>query len=230
MADDDTKLISRANSIAAGLRYYFTGKPCPKGHIAKRFVSSRACSACEAERADKKELQQREYRKRPEIKQAKAEYNRQYHAARRGKITEEERVRQRAATKRWRLNNLEKARELDRQYAFKARDRRREYGKRYQALYPERAATKERNKRALKRLNGGKHTVADVEQILKAQRNRCGCCRIKLGKKYHVDHIIPIARGGSNDRRNLQILCAPCNHSKYSRDPIEFMQSLGRLL
>lgn len=29
-----------------GLRWYFTGKPCPQGHIAKRSVSNSECRAC----------------------------------------------------------------------------------------------------------------------------------------------------------------------------------------
>lgn len=50
------------------------------------------------------------------------------------------------------------------------------------------------------------------------------------GLKYHVDHIVPLIAGGSNDRSNLQILCQPCNNSKSSKDQIEFMQSRGMLL
>lgn len=34
----------------------------------------------------------------------------------------------------------------------------------------------------------------------------------------HIDHIIPIARGGSSDLENLQVLCASCNSSKYTAD------------
>jgi hypothetical protein len=34
----------------------------------------------------------------------------------------------------------------------------------------------------------------------------------------------------TNDKYNLQLLCAPCNLSKRAKDPIEFNQSLGLLL
>ena len=36
----------RAEAIAKGLKWYFTGKPCRKGHIAKRQVSSKSCWEC----------------------------------------------------------------------------------------------------------------------------------------------------------------------------------------
>lgn len=37
---------SRAEAIASGLRWYFTGKPCKYGHIAKRSVSRYYCFEC----------------------------------------------------------------------------------------------------------------------------------------------------------------------------------------
>lgn len=40
------KVISRVDAKAQGLKHYFTGKPCSRGHIGKRFVSSFACVAC----------------------------------------------------------------------------------------------------------------------------------------------------------------------------------------
>lgn len=33
-------------AVAAGLVRYFTGKPCPHGHIAERYVAGRGCVAC----------------------------------------------------------------------------------------------------------------------------------------------------------------------------------------
>lgn len=37
--------MSRAEAKAAGLKRYFTGKPCPKGHVAERYVNG-TCYEC----------------------------------------------------------------------------------------------------------------------------------------------------------------------------------------
>ena len=40
---------ARAEAKARGEKHYFTGKPCPQGHVAKRLVSSKCCTVCAAE-------------------------------------------------------------------------------------------------------------------------------------------------------------------------------------
>lgn len=77
----------------------------------------------------------------------------------------------------------------------------------------------------------GSYTAADVADILKMQRGRCAECRRRLpANRRHVDHIQPLARRGTNYRRNLQIMCARCNQSKGAKDPLEFARQQGRLL
>lgn len=94
----------------------------------------------------------------------------------------------------------------------------------------ERAKAALAKRRALKAAAGGSFTQGDIERIRRLQRDRCAICRKKLTRDYHIDHITPISRGGSSYPANLQLLCPPCNHRKHARDPIDYMQSLGRLL
>lgn len=63
-----------------------------------------------------------------------------------------------------------------------------------------------------------------------AQRKVCHWCGIRCAREFHVDHIIPLAKGGAHEVTNLCIACPSCNLRKAARDPIEFAQSLGRLL
>ena len=47
------EIVTRREAMALGLKRYFTGKPCPHGHIAERFLSSGTCVTCVRERFDR---------------------------------------------------------------------------------------------------------------------------------------------------------------------------------
>ena len=49
-------------------------------------------------------------------------------------------------------------------------------------------------------------------------------------KRIGIDHIVPLAKGGSDGPENIQLLCAHCNRRKSAKDPIVFMQENGFLL
>jgi 5-methylcytosine-specific restriction endonuclease McrA len=123
--------------------------------------------------------------------------------------------RKRASELSWRLENKEHIKGM---------------GRKWRAENPDKNAVKQRNYLARKRGATGTHDANDVSSIHDRQKGKCACCGVKLNKKYHVDHIVALANGGSNWPNNLQILCEPCNLSKGAKDPIEFMQSRGRLL
>src|SRR3546814_6382348 len=52
--------------------------------------------------------------------------------------------------------------------------------------------------------SGGEFTAEDIDAMLAAQKKKCWYCGTKL-TAYHVDHRIPLARGGSNGPENLVI-------------------------
>lgn len=85
-------------------------------------------------------------------------------------------------------------------------------------------------RRARKRSAEGMYTADDTVRIKALQRSMCAACEIRLDDKFHVDHIKPLAKGGSNWPHNLQLLCEKCNHEKHAIDPILFMQRRGFLL
>lgn len=99
--------------------------------------------------------------------------------------------------------------------------------KKYRRANPDkvREFSKRRKGRKLDKLAYG-----SLPRIRKAQRNKCAICRASLRDGDHIDHIVPLARGGKHVARNLQLLCQHCNLTKSGRDPIDHMRSLGRLL
>lgn len=103
------------------------------------------------------------------------------------------------------------------------------YMRAYVRANPEKFAEYHNRRRARKLAAGGTHTAADIKRLYELQRGKCAACRCDL-KKYHVDHVIPLSGGGSNDRLNLQLLCQTCNQRKGARDPVKFMQEQGYLL
>lgn len=150
--------------------------------------------------------------------------------------------------RKWRLQNIErlkaekKAHYLKNRealirkavdWARKNKDKRRETVKRYDSANPETQRAVKANRRAKER-NAGMLTKTATKRMvvdLKAlQRGLCAACRIKLDEAYHLDHIVPLAAGGTNERKNFQLLCPYCNRSKGAKDPLTFMQSKGFLL
>ena len=53
----------------------------------------------------------------------------------------------------------------------------------------------------------------------------------KIDKKdYHIDHIMPLSKGGRHTISNLVVSCPTCNLQKNAKDPYQFAQERGRLL
>lgn len=125
----------------------------------------------------------------------------------------------RAASRTWAIANLQRKRLTDlnwrRQNVEKVR------------LFKR---VSEHTRRAIKRASSGQYSARDVVVLYRKQKGHCACCRAALGKRYHIDHIMPLYLGGDNGKFNIQLLCPTCNMRKSAKHPVSFMQENGYLI
>lgn len=170
--------------------------------------------------------EKREYDKayRAKNKERLAAYERERYAKNREEYLERSRDR--------RQSNPGRIAEYMRQYYLENRIIAKERVSKRRKENPGIRSAERRNRRA--RAANGKHTNADVMVIFSAQKGLCANCQAKLLKsgagKFHADHIMPLALGGSNWPENIQCLCPACNLRKQAKDPIIWAKENGRLL
>lgn len=231
MADD---VISRADARAQGLKYYFTGIPCKHGHVAPRSTKNLGCKTCSYERnkaytrKNREHCRRRDQEYKDKTRSHSNELARKRYAANPTKFVDK--------TKRYYDANGDKVRKRRKAYHHRiypvdecVRKQAVERSAQWAKDNPEKRRAQLLKQKARRRSAEGSHTGDDILEILKLQKGRCAYCRAKL-TKYQVDHIIALANGGTNFRKNIQIACGPCNRTKSDKDPIDFARSLGRLL
>ena len=65
-------------------------------------------------------------------------------------------------------------------------------------------------------------------EVLNRAKHRCELCGAhETQAALHVDHIVPRAKGGSDELSNFQALCISCNTSKRDRDDTDFREVLA---
>ena len=80
------------------------------------------------------------------------------------------------------------------------------------------------NKRRKSIASSGTHfSYDDVGFLWNKQNGNCHYCHSSL-KDYgwHIEHVIPLSRGGSNSSENIVLACVTCNLSKGSKTPSEW--------
>jgi 5-methylcytosine-specific restriction endonuclease McrA len=183
---------SRAEAKALNQKHYINGKPCPSGHVGKRYASTGTCVEC--------------VRGWTRGQVANGYFKGNYEKTRDGKLAvmrvryEATKAQRLKEAREWARKNPEKRRLISRSY--KARRRAQE--------------------------SGGIST-AELGRWIRAQKKVCYWCSKRCAKSFHVDHYVPLARGGKHDAENLVIACSRCNLTKSARDPLAFARTVGRL-
>ncbi len=182
-------------------------------------ISLKACSTCKMEKPIEcfsKKISNKDG-KNTQCKECKNEYNKSYRHA-----------------------HPEQADIYRQKYksSLEAKEKRAEYGARYYRENKEHRPKPNadlvriynQSRKARKNGDGGKLSKGIVKKLFALQLGKCPSCGCRLDKKSHLDHIVPLARGGRNEDSNMQLLHAICNLKKAAKHPVDFMQERGFLL
>lgn len=191
-------------------------------------------------------------------KEKSREYSKQYHIKR--SLDDAFKDAAKIRTKKWRENNPGKYTEYFREYAEKNNEKLKKYRdeffkinkeviraraskwlkenrekanetkRAYRKLHPEDHRRDKHNRKAKERNNGGTLSKGISKRLYELQKGLCPCCFLPLGDDYHIDHILPLALGGTNTDNNIQLLRAGCNLKKNATHPVDYMQGRGFLL
>lgn len=202
---DDTREAQRlrAEAKGAGSAYFFTGRPCKRGHVCERFVSNGACLACATALS-------RASRRRDPIKHRG--YVRGYRERNPGKFDESGRL--------WRKRNRSHLATYNRRWGKANPDKIKQY---QQARHARKRGSGGHISAA---------EIRELFALQKGRCAYCRRkLNFNCRSEWHVDHRKALTRGGEHHRRNAQICCAHCNQEKSANDEIEYARKRhGRLL
>jgi CRISPR/Cas system Type II protein with McrA/HNH and RuvC-like nuclease domain len=148
--------------------------------------------------------------------------NRDKVIARQREYDQRNQEKQSARMREWRQRNKEKVSEMNREWYQKNRDRQRPYQREWQRRWRDANREAVRLKWRLREnlvRSTGSVSPQYIEQQYQHQGGRCYWCSKLVENDYHVDHVIPVSRGGTNTPGNLVITCPFCNRSKGNRLP-----------
>ena len=74
------------------------------------------------------------------------------------------------------------------------------------------------------------YSHVDITLLRSVQNDACYYCGTSISESFQVDHLEPLAFGGSNGIRNIMLSCADCNRRKWTLNEAQFWRRLRKRL
>ena len=193
------EIVKRSVALGLGLKHYYTGKPCPQGHLDFRRTISSSCVACS------RDIAKRQREKHPE--KTKEWWSKWY-------------AKNNALVRLRRREDYNENPEYARAYRIAHREYYKERSKQYN-LENRALRTSTEGKRRAKKISAtplwlSTQDFKEIESIYK----ECNKVSAETGVKHHVDHIIPLQGKivcGLHVPWNLRVITAKQNLSKSNK-------------
>lgn len=116
-------------------------------------------------------------------------------------------------------SHLDKVYGRIRQWQKDNHDRLIEIQRNWRLANPDKVVVQVENRRSRKVSNGGVITSVEWRKLKEKYKYTCLCCKRREPEiKLTLDHIKPLAKGGTNTIDNVQPLCGSCNSSKNTKE------------
>lgn len=222
-----TGLVSKVEARSRGAKFYYTGKECSRGHLSERYLTG-MCVVCAKENSQ---------RQREENPEATRDYAKSYR--------EQNAQRCRDVAKRWRESNQDYLAASKREYARRRPEVGRQSQIKWRSINPEAERAKGKkwalnnsdkraagaSRRRATQLKATPATFSEFDEFVIQEAHAARLRRQHItGYPWHVDHMIPLARGGQHVFSNIQVIPAFMNSSKGARlvltKPFEWVSQL----
>lgn len=241
-------IITREQAKDLGLKRYYTGQECSKGHLCERYVNNRKCVECQNILAKKWSKNN----KKKVNEMSKNWYSRNKEYMKEKRIRDKEIIKKRR--KKYYDNNREKIIERTKKYVEKNRDKINERNRKYYLkkqngkqlkLSLRKMKDKDRQRLIWRRLRrkrktrikeafagfSNKQMAEYIEKLKQIQGTVCYWCRenklnYDIPNGYTIDHVFPISRKGKDAPNNIVLCCHDCNNKKRNKIPQEFIGKL----
>lgn len=191
------------------------------------------CKTCKRE-SDKRSYEKNKEKRKANMKKYYNE-NKEKFLVDCKKYREENKEKIAECKKEWARKNRERKSNQERAWREKNAKQNREMKKKWYRLNRDRVYSnllKRRSQKHFVRFEGIRR-----KELLDRDNWECQCCGVKVhdksyggnehrelwddDRKAHIDHIIPISKGGDSTPENLQVLCRTCNLSKRDKTNLE---------